>query len=52
MPVQIDMDMPASCRACPMCDLHNFECRLKRDMDIWTIGHKGRPDWCPLREVE
>lgn len=52
MPIRIDMDMPKKCSMCPICDLHNFECRLKINWDIWTIGHKERPDWCPLKEVK
>lgn len=52
MTVKIEMDMPESCRVCPICDLHNFECRLNRGSDIWTIGHKDRPYFCPLEECK
>ena len=52
MPVKIEMNMPENCRVCPICDLYNFECRLHRYSDIWTIGHKSRPCFCPLKEVK
>lgn len=52
MSVEIDMKMPSKCEFCFFCESKEFSCMLRPVMDIWTIGHKDRPNWCPLKEVK
>lgn len=47
----IVIDMPESCRECPLCREEHMTYRdycCLANMRIWTIE---KPDWCPLREL-
>lgn len=49
------MDMPESCEKCR---LHSFFgkdmdviCKIKGLTQSYEVAYKGKPDWCPLREL-
>lgn len=54
-----NMEMPEDCRDCPM-EMYYMNCGETRcraanktlEDNYKTIPFDGRPDWCPLEEVE
>lgn len=47
-----DMEMPRSCSLCSLKDMYYGECNVKHRRIKYFIESSGRPDWCPLMEVE
>ena len=54
--IQIDMQMPKNCLACPACDEY-LMCAIPINGRKWGENDvsdfsQGRPEWCPLKEQE
>lgn len=52
--IQIDLDMPTACAKCPFCDYEQGLCsadRRGRNAADFANSGKGKPDWCPCREI-
>lgn len=54
MPVQIDMDMPDCCLACPIAHPTGKQlyCCISAKVVGAGEGYPPRPKWCILREVK
>ena len=51
--IQIDMEMPTNCYACPFTNIFRTGCSLeKRILIPLSNPPKERPAECPLKEVE
>lgn len=44
------MDMPESCRECPLRSLAD-DCRLTGRYVMYFSNWRNKPDWCPLKPV-
>lgn len=50
--VIIDIDMPKSCRECPISSRILLLCHVKKEIiDSENYLQQKRPDWCPLKEI-
>lgn len=60
--IQIDIDMPEDCDACPCCEMFDLQenwgkCKIanREFICFGTVDDNGnthRPEWCPMKEVK
>ena len=54
--IQIDIQMPANCLECPVCNEY-LNCAIQISGKGWGQNdvreyEKSRPEWCPLQELD